>query len=562
MTITQWLRLLLATHVVHCMRMFSKRALPEDRDETAPEKRLRTNLADLFLSNHVSGARSQSLFNDAADAKAMHVADLASATCAPQNASRRLRRKLMKGRLWPKPYYAQIRLWSPRLQRETYQTVALLLPHEMLATLSYYNEADRMRQQTAMAEAAKTKLAELQRQFAIPGLLGLGLWGDGVPVNYDRSESLEVLSWNLPGLPKLRVPITAVSKKFWVKHHTADDLMAIAQWSLDHCLLGTYPRSRHDGKNWGPTDHKRRKLAGKALGFQAVCVECRADWAWYQSVLRFPQWSENEGCCYKCWAKKDNLREVGDNAPWRQQPLSHTDMWLRWQKKAQGVCPLFASPGVTIDTCVVDWLHVMDLGVAAVFWANLFYMVCPKLHGNSFAEQCKTLFALMCQYYVRENVQDRCQTMVPTMIKQAKKGPKLRGKAAEVRNLVKFGIELSETFLDDSNIMESSAKEAARLLSTLYSNLSREKFSAQQMKDTARRFALLHVALESHSANKHLWHVFPKLHMMLHLCESGCCPADAWTYRDEDFGGAIGHLSKRRGGKNSALSTSNRILLS
>lgn len=543
--------------------MFSKRPLPEDREETAAEKRFRLNLSDVFSSNLLSGARVQSLFTDAHAAHAMYTGDLADPRGNPKHASRNLRRRLLRRSQWPKIYYAQIRLWSPRLQRVTRQWVGMLPPHEIMSTLAEHNSPAVMLQTTVMGNDTKDRLRDLAAQFGIPNLAGFGLWGDGVPVNWDRSESVEILSFNMPGIPKLRIPITGVSKKFWVKHETMDDLMAVVQWSAEHLLLGTYPTSRHDGSAWMAGDKNRKKLAGKSLGIQACCVEVRADWAWYQSCLRFPQWNENEGCCYKCWATKKNLREVGADAPWRSQPLSHWDLVQRWLAKGCGICPLFSCPGVTILTCIVDWLHCMDLGVAAVFLGNLFYLICPKLAGSDLKAKCVSLFHLMLQFYNRTGASDRYQTLIPTMLKQPKKTPKLRGKGAEVRGLVKFGVELAEAFLDDNIPLEATAKQAAKLLSAMYDNLSHQHFNAQDMQDHARRFSLLQVALEDHSkrfGKPNLWKVLPKLHMMLHLAESGSCPADAWTYRDEDFGGAVGHIARRRGGKNSALATSRRII--
>ena len=37
-------------------------------------------------------------------------------------------------------------------------------------------------------------------------------------------------------------------------------------------------------------------------------------------------------------------------------------------------------------------------------------------------------------------------------------------------------------------------------------------------------------------------------HLFLELCSSGEQPARFWTYRDEDFGGSVAQLSRRRGG--------------
>ena len=65
-------------------------------------------------------------------------------------------------------------------------------------------------------------------------LLGLGLWGDGVPCNWDRTESVETLSLNLPGqkgrFQAMRLPIFALSKKQMIEE-TWEDVFELVAWS-------------------------------------------------------------------------------------------------------------------------------------------------------------------------------------------------------------------------------------------------------------------------------------------------------------------------------------------
>ena len=81
-------------------------------------------------------------------------------------------------------------------------------------------------------------------------MVPIGLWGDGVPCNWDRTESVEVVSMNLPGQDgqwgPLRIPLVAISKKD-VGPNTMDDLMGVIAWSLRYLAAGFWPSSRHDG---------------------------------------------------------------------------------------------------------------------------------------------------------------------------------------------------------------------------------------------------------------------------------------------------------------------------
>ena len=68
--------------------MFSKRAKGYEASNVPPAKRFRHNLADAFLSNDITGARAQEMFNDAQAAGAADVEDLASHSSCPSNAAR------------------------------------------------------------------------------------------------------------------------------------------------------------------------------------------------------------------------------------------------------------------------------------------------------------------------------------------------------------------------------------------------------------------------------------------------------------------------------------------
>ena len=65
-----------------------------------------------------------------------------------------------------------------------------------------------------MDPLSKLHLQRCERE-AGSRLVGVGIWGDGAPYNWDRSESVEVFTMNLPGLSgkfgRLRIPIVAVN---------------------------------------------------------------------------------------------------------------------------------------------------------------------------------------------------------------------------------------------------------------------------------------------------------------------------------------------------------------
>lgn len=542
--------------------MFQKRSAPYDQG-LPQEQRLRANIADLFLTNALPAQRIQQMFNDSHAAGARNFGDLKrAADDGGKNDSRNIRRKLLKRTPWPPLYYSPVRLWDPKAQREVVQHLPFLLPHEMLYTLALHNSPQALLQQTAMSNGTKARLLEAQASLGVQGLVGLGLWGDGVPANWDRTESYEVVSMMLPGIANFRVPITSVSKKFWITRTTSDDIMETIKWSLECALTGQFPQQRHDQTPWSPSDSWRKKRQGQSLGARGVLCEVRADWSWLASTLRLPAWNAKAGNCFICKCTREEAKDVSLSASWRQRPLSHWELLQKWAETGVGVCPLWQAPGVSLKIVTLDWLHIADLGVASVFQGNLWYYILNKIApGESRKSQCSKLFLQLQEFYrANADVTSRYDTLVPTMLKQPKSQPRLRGKGAEIRGVVAFSYALACKYLEDSDPKEHTMKQAARLLLEVYNNLSHDRFNADNMKTQGRQFMALCAALEKASAGTLYWQLKPKHHLFLHLCESGSNPVDTWTYRDEDFGGAMAALARRRGGKNSPRASAERML--
>ena len=280
--------------------MFSKRPLPHLEDVPAA-KRLRENLADLFLSNEISGQRATSLFRDAHDAGAAHFRDLRRMGAMPgakKNSCRDVLRVLVRRTSWPKLYMAPVRVWSSKLQQEVVVPLPFLLPHELIEVLVRRVSMESLLCQDGMCMETRQHLQSACDELRVPQLLGVGLWLDGVPCNWDRSASLEVVAMSLPGLPagsaNFRLPLTVIEKKFCYMHNTMDDILEVITWSLRCLAGGVMPSCRHDGTAWSRSDGRRGKLAAKPIGVQGVLAEVRGDWMCFKSTFRLPTSSQRE----------------------------------------------------------------------------------------------------------------------------------------------------------------------------------------------------------------------------------------------------------------------------
>ena len=85
-------------------------------------------------------------------------------------------------------------------------------------------------------------------------------------------------------------------------------------------------------------------------------------------------------------------------------------------------------------------------------------------------------------------------------------------------------------------------------------------FAADVLLVKSTKFALLYVALEAAEPGDKIWRVKPKLHMLLEVCAEGSKPATFWSYRDEDYGGIVAKMSRRRRGLLSIASCSSNVL--
>ena len=79
------------------------------------------------------------------------------------------------------------------------QWAAFLLPHELVDGLCEYGIKDVVLQRGGLDPLSLAHLNDVEAKTG-ETMLGLGLWGDGVPCNWDRTGSLDCVSLNLPGL--------------------------------------------------------------------------------------------------------------------------------------------------------------------------------------------------------------------------------------------------------------------------------------------------------------------------------------------------------------------------
>jgi len=182
-------------------------------------------------------------------------------------------------------------------------------------------------------------------------------------------------------------------------------------------------------------------------------------------------------------------------------------------------------------------------------------------------EKTRLLYGHMKRYYSANDVHNRLDRLIPSMIwdPKRKKAPKLRTKAAEARALISFGRLIAEQVLDKGNALEHTMIEASKRLEMCYSHLSEQTYNAEGLKKASVEFCSLYAARTAQADNQKDWRFKPKFHLMQELCErtddTTVPPSQHWTYRDEDFGGSLARMGHKRGGPGSPAAQAKSILL-
>ena len=273
--------------------MYSKRPKPYDARLAAP-KRLAANVRSMFARNTTSARQTQTLINDMASANVRHL-PAPPADADDSNCARRLRKKMMRSSLWPKEYLARVRVLHRVTGEETWDDIAMLLPHEVIEMVFKFGKRDVLLDRSQMDPESVEVLNEHG-----PDFFGVGLHCDGVPHSWDREDSCEVVTMSFPGLGgawrHLRIPLCALPHSSF-SENTWDDLMISISWSLRHAHGGYHPADNHER---GPLDAKRARLAGQMLRIRSALCEVRGDWKMLAETFHLPRWNEKGGICWSC----------------------------------------------------------------------------------------------------------------------------------------------------------------------------------------------------------------------------------------------------------------------
>ena len=282
-----------------------KRARCEDDD---PSSRMQANMRDIFAENLLPATRAAEILRDAAalNPEAPRVLR-ARGTPSGSNDARDLSRAYMRGSIWPEPYACTIRTRNPRTEEEEWSNIFLALPHEYVYCIQQHGSLDKLSDLSGCDPLTLQHLRSCEAA-ADTSFIPLGLWGDGVPIQWERAESIETLSMNFVGhsgaYRNLRLPLVTIASKH-ISDNTWSDISEVLAWSFRQATLGVWPTRRHDGSCFTKADRLTRKgWQGRHIRrdvvVRAILVEMRMDWKYYSSVFGMHAHNLQIGNCWRC----------------------------------------------------------------------------------------------------------------------------------------------------------------------------------------------------------------------------------------------------------------------
>ena len=295
--------------------MFHRGQGPAASSSSAPAVIFEDDVQDMFADNVISGARTANLLAKAQEAGI----NLATKVIKKlpgvkkkfaKNAARNLRRSWRKNDKWPDPYWFDARVWCRKDNKEAIKKICVLLPSEVLEVIWEFGLKAVLLNTDHYDKLTKDHHAWMKQQLNVQELWGFGLHGDGVPCNYDRTESVMLTSLNLPGLTgrngRMRIPL-CILPDHCISDNTFDDIYEVFAWDMRSALCGVRQECRHDNSPWCCfKDRKRSKLHGER-GFRSCLVQVRSDWDWLTKCYHFPGHNSKDEMCWLCNVKRNQV---------------------------------------------------------------------------------------------------------------------------------------------------------------------------------------------------------------------------------------------------------------
>ena len=265
-----------------------------------------------------------------------------------------------------------------------------------------------------------------------------------------------------------RMVFTMIRKADCLGIETYNALWESFSWSFNALRAGKRPALDVSGR--ACVESPGLSLAG---GFSGAMVLMRGDWQWYSEIMELPKHNEVKNMCYLCKAgvTDPTLRytDARKTAGWRATKRTTTSFKAECVASGKKIPVLLdLIPGLQLEHIMVDILHTVDLGVTAHVLGNIM-AECMRQMAATQSLQVDALNADLKSWYRRQGKDVyRLQGKITKDGMRTNSGfPKLKGKAAGVRHLSGYGVDLCRRYTS-GNDHDSRRLAIAKLLQRFY----------------------------------------------------------------------------------------------
>lgn len=238
-------------------------------------------------------------------------------------------------------------------------------------------------------------------------------------------------------------------------------------------------------------------------------------------------WNTNIAMCWMCNATAENFKEQSAESRNRLKSKAKFLDNLKGMKKPASPFWQWAWNPATL--CCPDWLHSCDLGIGADISGMLLCEIANKMEGSSFKARVSNLWAEIKDLYREMRVEYRMSAFSPEVFNKGKRPqgpPTLKAPAAQVRQRIPLLPILANKHLDGH---ELACQRLASFLAKAYACM--ECNDTNGLPKAGHKVARQYIELEKEASaldpeDLKSWHIMPKLHLFLHLCENGFPPKD------------------------------------
>ena len=262
--------------------------------------------------------------------------------------------------------------------------------------------------------------------------------------------------------------------------------------------------------------------------------------------------------CFRCRAStrgRNNFRHCGPDSEWRGTCFCHIEFMQEAFADKRFISVVFSFPGFGFEFFVLDWMHVVDLGVLLYLQGCVLFEVFREM-GGVITSPSKTVDSLClllenCSKFIEQKNVPVNKLTFPMIRSKATKC-KLKVKATEARRLLPCTLHLIQNIFppkSDRSRMRLECVSKMRRCFELMDDWSPD--SGVEFVMVGRQFLALHSLMcqesREHPSNMHaVWSEYPKHHLMDHLLDdvsSRGNPKESWSYSEESEIGLCAELA-------------------